>query len=58
MRDLLLGDLLAVDLQHAGAALAEAGAVVGEVEDDRVLARRQRLLPSQRNARRSSEVVE
>ena len=40
VRDLLAGDLLAVDLQHAGAALAEAGSVVGEVEHDRVLARR------------------
>ena len=35
----LRGHLLAVHRQHAGAALADAGAVVFEVEHDRVLAR-------------------
>ena len=43
VRNLLVGDFLAVHLQHAGAALAEAGSVVGEVEDDGVLTGRERV---------------
>jgi hypothetical protein len=37
VRDFLVGDLPVVHLQHAGAALAESGAVVGELEHDGVL---------------------
>ena len=40
--DLQRADLATVHLQHAGAALPEAGAVIREVEHDRVLARRER----------------
>ena len=39
----LVADLLAIHLEDAGAALAEAGSVVLEVEHDGVLARRERL---------------
>ena len=58
MRDLLVGDFLAVHLQDAGAALAEAGSVVLEVEHDRVLARRERLLAFPAEALQIEEVVE
>ena len=53
----LRGDLLAVHLQHAGAALAEAGAIVGEVEHEGVLARRERLLAFPAEPREIQEVV-
>ena len=53
----LLGDLLAVHPQDAGAALAEAGAVVREVEHDRVLARRERLLAFPAEPLQVEEVV-
>src|SRR4030095_5078856 len=43
VRDRLLGDLRAIDAQDAGAALGEAGPVIGEIEDDAVLAGRQRV---------------
>ncbi len=42
VRDRLAGKLLAIHRQHAGATLAGAGAVVFEVEHDRVLARLER----------------
>ena len=44
VRDFLVRHLPVIHLEHAGAALAEAGAVVLEVEHDGVLARRERLL--------------
>lgn len=44
VRHLQRGDVLAVHLQYAGAALCDAGAVIREIEHDRVLARRERLL--------------
>src|SRR5277367_1367381 len=46
-RHLLGVDDLSIYLQHAGAALRDAGAVVGEVEHDRVLTRGEwlRVLP-------------
>src|SRR5271165_3361886 len=43
-RNLLVGDFLAVHLQHARAALSNARAVIGEVEHNGVLARRERLI--------------
>ena len=54
----LRGDFLAVHRQHAGAALAEAGAVVVEVEHDGVLARRERLLAFPAEALQVQEVVD
>src|SRR5215471_16799125 len=39
VRDRLAGNLLAVDRQHASAALAKAGAIILEIERDGVLAR-------------------
>ena len=53
----LVGDFLAVHAQHAGAALAEAGAVVFEVEHERVLARCERLLAFPAEALQIEEVV-
>ena len=57
MRDRLLGDLRAVDAQHALAALAEAGTIIGEVEDDGVLAGRQRLLARPPEALQPQQIV-
>ena len=53
-----LATSVAVHLQHAGAALAEAGAVVGEVEHDGVLARRERLLAFPAEALEAEQVVD
>src|SRR5262245_51064698 len=44
MRNLPIGDLSVIDLQHARAAFAKAGSVRREVEHDGVLAWRQCLL--------------
>jgi hypothetical protein len=44
VRDFLAGDFLVVQLQDTGTALAEAGSIVCEVENDGVFARRERLL--------------
>jgi hypothetical protein len=44
VRHLQRGDVLAVHLHYAGAALCDAGAVICEIEHDGVLARRERLL--------------
>jgi hypothetical protein len=57
VRDLLAGDFLAVHAQDSGTALAEAGAVVLEVEHQRVLARRQRLLAFPAGPLQVEEVV-
>ena len=67
VRDRLVGQLLAIHREHAGAALAGAGAVVFEVEDERVLAGLERAAkevladipptpPSQRKRSRSSRL--
>src|SRR5215510_374184 len=57
VRNLLGRNLFAVHHEHAGAALAEAGSVVLEVEHDGVLARRERLLAFPAEAFKTDEVV-
>ncbi len=58
VRDFLGGDFLVVHLQDAGAAFAEAGAIVFEVEHDGVLARRERVLAFPAEPLEIEEVVE
>jgi hypothetical protein len=48
-RHLLCVHGLSVNLQHTGAALRDAGAVIREVEHDRMLARGERLRSAQRS---------
>ena len=43
VRNLLVGDFIAVHLQHAYAALGDAGSVIGKIEHEGVLARRERI---------------
>jgi hypothetical protein len=57
VRHLQRGDVLAVHLQYAGAALCDAGAVIREIEHDGVIARSERLLAFCSGAARASEVV-
>jgi hypothetical protein len=59
VRDLLIGDFLAVHLEHTGTALAKAGLVGLEVVDDGVLARCQDLIALPTKAPfKAKEVVE
>src|SRR5450631_371576 len=44
LRDLQSPHLLAVDLQYAGAALCDAGSIIGEVKHDAVFASGNRLI--------------
>src|SRR5262245_41741923 len=57
VRDLVGGNFLVIHLEDAGASLAKAGAIVFEVEDDGMLARRERLLTFPAEAFKINEVV-